>query len=219
MRPGGTVAVFDGNYASLTFAYPDHGMATTVEKKLMQLIVANPRVMRDMPRLVAEAGLDLIDAAGTLYADIGRAHFWLAAAESYGPILARSGLLTPGIVNEWRAFPGPICRRQHLLRCVELLHLPDATTAHAAALTTRNPCSTASDANPANRQRFGDGPWAADPTVVNSAARAGSDGEQLCERAEKLPPQGARPGPSTAATAGGPATHSVSAPTSRQPAE
>jgi ubiquinone/menaquinone biosynthesis C-methylase UbiE len=104
VRPGGTVAVFDGDYASLTFSHPDHEMATTVEKKLMQLIVANPRVMRDMPRLVAEAGLELIDATGTLYADIGRGHFWLAAAESYGPILARSGLLTPDVVNEWRAF-------------------------------------------------------------------------------------------------------------------
>ena len=60
--------------------------------------------MGAMPRLVAEAGLDLIDAAGTLYADIGRGHFWLARRQSYGPILARSGLLTPDIVNEWRAF-------------------------------------------------------------------------------------------------------------------
>ena len=64
VRPGGTVAVFDGDYASLTFAYPDHLMAKTIEEKLIQLIVANPRIMRDMPRLVAEAGLELVDAEG-----------------------------------------------------------------------------------------------------------------------------------------------------------
>ena len=104
VRPGGTVAVFDGDYASLTFAYPDHLMAKTIEEKLIQLIVANPRIMRDMPRLVAEAGLELVDAEGTLYANIGSGRFWLAAAESYGPLLARSGLLTQDIADEWRDF-------------------------------------------------------------------------------------------------------------------
>ena len=104
VRPGGTVAVFDGDYASLTFAYPDHPMAKTIEEKLIQLIVANPRIIRDMPRLVAEAGLELIDAEGVLYANIGTGGFWLAAAESYGPLLARSGLLTREIVEEWRDF-------------------------------------------------------------------------------------------------------------------
>ena len=95
VRPGGVVAVFDGDYASLTFAYPDHSMATTIEERLIQLIVANPRIMRDMPRLVVEAGLELVDAEGSLYANIGTGGFWLAAAESYGPLLARSGLLAP----------------------------------------------------------------------------------------------------------------------------
>ena len=104
VRPGGTVAVFDGDYASLTFAYPDHLMAKTIEEKLIQLIVANPRIMRDMPRLVAEAGLELIDAEGVLYANIGTGGFWLAAAESYGPLLARSELLTQQIADEWRDF-------------------------------------------------------------------------------------------------------------------
>jgi ubiquinone/menaquinone biosynthesis C-methylase UbiE len=104
VRPGGTVAVFDGDYASLTFAFPDHVMAKTIEEKLVQLIVANPRIMRDMPRLVAEAGLELVDAEGALYADIGHGGFWLAAAESYGPLLARSGLLAEEVADEWRAF-------------------------------------------------------------------------------------------------------------------
>ena len=126
VRPGGTVAVFDGDYASLTFAYPDHLMAKTIEEKLIQLIVANPRIMRDMPRLVAEAGLELIDAEGVLYANIGSGGFWLAAAESYGPLLARSELLTQQIADEWRDFQVRSVGRQHLLRRLQLLHLPDA---------------------------------------------------------------------------------------------
>jgi ubiquinone/menaquinone biosynthesis C-methylase UbiE len=104
VRPGGTVAVFDGDYASLTFAYPDHALAKTIEEKLIQLIVANPRIMRDLPRLLPEAGLELIEADGTLYAEIGSSRFWVAATESYGVLLGRSGLLPPAVVDDWRAF-------------------------------------------------------------------------------------------------------------------
>jgi hypothetical protein len=60
--------------------------------------------MRDLPRLLQEAGLELIEAEGTLYANIGRSRFWVGAAESYGGLLARSGLLPQALVDDWRAF-------------------------------------------------------------------------------------------------------------------
>ena len=104
VRPGGTVAVFDGDYASLTFGYPDHAVATAVEAKLIQLIVANPRIMRDLPRLLSETGLALTAAEGALYANVGSGSFWAGAAESYGALLARSGLLAEDVVERWRAF-------------------------------------------------------------------------------------------------------------------
>jgi ubiquinone/menaquinone biosynthesis C-methylase UbiE len=104
VRPGGTVAVFDGDYASLTFAYPDHALARTIEEKLIQLIVANPRIMRDLPRLLREAALELAEADGTLYAEVGSSRFWVAATDSYGVLLAQSGLLPQALADDWRAF-------------------------------------------------------------------------------------------------------------------
>ena len=104
VRPGGTVAIFDGDYASLTFAYPDHALAKTIEEKLMQLIVANPRVMRDLPRVLRQAGLELVEAVGTVYANIGTSTFWVSAAESYGGLLARAGVLPQAVIDDWRAF-------------------------------------------------------------------------------------------------------------------
>lgn len=104
VRPRGTVAIFDGDYTSLTFAYPDHALAKTIEEKLIELIVANPRIMRDLPRLLPEAGLELVETDGTLYANIGRSRFWVGASESYGVLLARSGLLPQALVDDWRAF-------------------------------------------------------------------------------------------------------------------
>ncbi len=104
VRPGGTVAIFDGDYASLTFAYPDEELAVTIEEKLKQVLVANPRVMRDMPRLLREAGLDLVEAQGIVYADIGSGSFWANAAGAYGAVLLRSELLSRDLVEDWQAF-------------------------------------------------------------------------------------------------------------------
>jgi len=67
VSPGGTVAVFDGDYASLTFGYPDPTLAKTIEEELRRVMVANPRVMRDMPRLLHQARLELVEANGALY--------------------------------------------------------------------------------------------------------------------------------------------------------
>jgi SAM-dependent methyltransferase len=104
VRPGGTIAIFDGDYASLTFGYPDHAVATAVEAKLIQLIVANPRIMRDLPRLLGDTGLALTAAEGVLYANLGSGSFWAGAAESYGALLGRSGLIAEEVVDRWRAF-------------------------------------------------------------------------------------------------------------------
>ena len=104
VQPGGTVAVFDGDYASLTFGYPDHELAVVIEEKLRQVLVANPRVMRDMPRLLREVGLELVEAEGSLYPNIGSGSFWVNAAEAYGSVLARSDLLPQAVVDQWRAF-------------------------------------------------------------------------------------------------------------------
>ncbi|MGH3804226.1 MAG: hypothetical protein ACRDTD_29635, partial [Pseudonocardiaceae bacterium] len=104
VSPGGTIAVFDGDYASLTFSYPDHALAKTIEEQLIRLIVANPRIMRDMPRLIAEGGLELVDSDASVYANIAGGRFWPGAAESYGMLLGRSEVLPSGVINEWRAF-------------------------------------------------------------------------------------------------------------------
>jgi SAM-dependent methyltransferase len=104
LLPDGTVAVFDGDYASLTWAYPDHTRAKEIEERLLQAVVANPRVMRDLPRLVREAGLEIVGSRGVVYAEMGTGGFWKNAAELFGPVLRRSGLVPFSVVDEWLAY-------------------------------------------------------------------------------------------------------------------
>ena len=103
LRPGGAFAAFDGDYASWTFGSSDHAMAKEMEDALLAAVVSKPRVMRDMPRLLRDAGLRLVDVDAHVYADVGQSAFFLGAAESYAPLVARSGLVPADRVDAWLA--------------------------------------------------------------------------------------------------------------------
>jgi SAM-dependent methyltransferase len=102
LEPGGTVAIFDGDYASLTFAYPDADLAKRVEEALQEVFVNNPRLMRDLPRLLRLAALELVEATPHAYADIGAGRYFANILDTFGPLLVSSGLLPTEEVERWR---------------------------------------------------------------------------------------------------------------------
>jgi SAM-dependent methyltransferase len=101
VRPGGTVAVFDGDYASWTFACADHALGKAMEEGIIAAVVNQPRVMRDMPRLLHQAGLERTDTLAYVYADIGKGTFFPGAMEGYAPLVAREGLVPAEQVEAW----------------------------------------------------------------------------------------------------------------------
>jgi ubiquinone/menaquinone biosynthesis C-methylase UbiE len=103
-KPGGTVAVFDGDYASITFGYPDIDVERSIEDALMRALIANPRVMRDMPRLLKEVDLELVTSRGYLYADIGGGSFWANVPQAYAGIVERTGELAKETIDTWKEY-------------------------------------------------------------------------------------------------------------------
>jgi SAM-dependent methyltransferase len=101
VRPGGQVAVFDGDYASWTFAHPDHDLARAMEEAVIGAVVNNPRVLRDMPRMLSEAGLERTETLADVYADIGAGGFFGPAIEAYGPLAVSAGLATAEAMDGW----------------------------------------------------------------------------------------------------------------------
>ena len=90
VRPGGTVVIFDGDYATLTF-----GVDREMDEKIISGVIANPRVMRAMPRLLRDVGLKLVDSRGWMLTEIGRADFFLGSLQSYPVLLPKAGVATP----------------------------------------------------------------------------------------------------------------------------
>lgn len=103
IRQPGIIAIFDGDYASLTFACSDPELGKTMDEALRTTVFTNPRVMLHLPRLLREVGLE---PAGTLphaHAEIGTASYFKSFAETYAPLVSRTGLLSAEQVDMWLA--------------------------------------------------------------------------------------------------------------------
>ena len=81
VRPGGFVAVFDGDYASLTFGCSDARLGERMEPALRAMIMSSPRV----------------------YAEAGSSTFMLNLAETYAPLASSTGQLPASQVDAWLA--------------------------------------------------------------------------------------------------------------------
>jgi SAM-dependent methyltransferase len=101
LRPGGTMVVFDGDYASMTYAYPDHGFGRQMDTALASATFNNPRIMRDLPQLLPRLGLRIVDAWGDAVVEIGTGSYFKSFAETYAPWVSRANLLPAQAVEVW----------------------------------------------------------------------------------------------------------------------
>lgn len=101
VRPGGWVVIFDGDYASLTYAFPDHRFGQKMDVALATASFNNPRIMRDLPRLLPKVGLQLAQAWGDAVIEIGKSSYFRSFAETYAPYVKHAGLLPAPAVDVW----------------------------------------------------------------------------------------------------------------------
>jgi SAM-dependent methyltransferase len=101
VRPGGSVAIFDGDFASLAFAHPDPAFAKAMDEALVEAVVTHPRLMRDLPRLLQQAGLEIAATTAYVYSEIGTGTFFAGFAEAYAPLVQRASLMTTRQVEDW----------------------------------------------------------------------------------------------------------------------
>jgi ubiquinone/menaquinone biosynthesis C-methylase UbiE len=103
LKAGGTIAVFDGDYASLTFDQPDEAKARADDAALVRAVVANPRVMGQMPRLLRAAGFELLTSFAHVLAEVGTADFWLSGIETFRRLLPKAGAMSEAQADAWAA--------------------------------------------------------------------------------------------------------------------
>ena len=101
IRPGGLIAIFDGDYASMTFALDDPVQSKRYDEALISAVVTSPRVMRQMPRLIQQAGLEMIRVLPYIMAEVGTGDFWLSGIDSFEKLAPKSGAMTEAQAISW----------------------------------------------------------------------------------------------------------------------
>jgi len=101
VKPGGMVGIYDGDYASLTFSHADPVQGKEYDEAIQRAVITNPRVMRQMPLLLREAGLALVTSFSYILAEMGQADFWASALESFRKLIPQSGVMTAEQANQW----------------------------------------------------------------------------------------------------------------------
>jgi SAM-dependent methyltransferase len=101
VRSGGTVGIFDGDYASMTFASADPQSGRATDAAIVEAIATSPRVMRDMPGLLLQAGFRLHAAFAHVVADIGKADFFAGTIPSFVKLLPRAGAMSEAQAAAW----------------------------------------------------------------------------------------------------------------------
>ncbi|MGH2811529.1 MAG: methyltransferase domain-containing protein [Actinomycetota bacterium] len=100
LRPGGTLGIFDGDYASRTFGSSDHVLARKMEDALSRLGGHRPRLMRDLPALL-EGRFEISEVIPFVHVQHGDGGSWLEFAEKSAESLQREGMATSDEVERW----------------------------------------------------------------------------------------------------------------------
>jgi ubiquinone/menaquinone biosynthesis C-methylase UbiE len=103
MKPGATIGIFDGDYASLTFGHADPLVGKAHDEAVIGALVENPSVMRQMPRWLRAAGLELVTSLSFVLCEAGTADFWASAIEAYRRLLPGTGVMNAEQADAWAA--------------------------------------------------------------------------------------------------------------------
>ncbi len=100
-KPGGKVVIHDGDYASMTFRTQNPELDDKMPGLFMKAIVANPYVMREMPRLLQGLNVEVTQAIADVVFEVGGGEFFSNFAKSYAPIAIAAGTVEEADATAW----------------------------------------------------------------------------------------------------------------------
>lgn len=100
-KPGGFVAIFDGDYASLTFSHPDAEKGKAIDELIIGSIVTQSRILRQLPFFLKSSGLQIENAFSYVVTDVGKAEFWASSVESMRKLLPAANAMSAEEADSW----------------------------------------------------------------------------------------------------------------------
>jgi SAM-dependent methyltransferase len=101
LKDGGALAIFDGDYESRAFSCEDHELARAAEAAWRAMQGHSPRLIRDLPRLLAATEFEIDEVIPFVEFQIGDAGTWPETAERFAPKMVETGLISSDQVKSW----------------------------------------------------------------------------------------------------------------------
>lgn len=103
VRPGGRVVIHDGDYASMTFDTGAPEYDQILPAKYFDAIVANPFIMREIPRRARELGIKPSEAIAAVVLETGTGEYFPSLIRNYAPIAVAAGTVSDAEAAGWTA--------------------------------------------------------------------------------------------------------------------
>lgn len=91
LRPGGCLAVFDGDYATTTVALGDHDPLQVCVDAMMASSVTDRRILRRLNAVVAACGFEVLSFRSFGFAEIGNDGYMLTVVDRGADLLCSQG--------------------------------------------------------------------------------------------------------------------------------
>jgi SAM-dependent methyltransferase len=102
-RPGGQIILHDGDYASMTFNTNTPELDLKMPEQILQALVANRYVMREIPHLLRQCDVRITHALADVVLEIGNGEYFPGLAKNYGPIAVSAGFAIQSEFDKWSA--------------------------------------------------------------------------------------------------------------------
>jgi 2-polyprenyl-3-methyl-5-hydroxy-6-metoxy-1,4-benzoquinol methylase len=100
-RPGGQIILHDGDHASITFNTNTPELDLKMPELILQAVVANRYVMREIPRLLRQMDVKVTHTIGDVLLEIGTGEYFTNLAKNYGTIAVGAGLAVQPEFESW----------------------------------------------------------------------------------------------------------------------
>jgi SAM-dependent methyltransferase len=101
LKSDGQLIIFDADYASTTFAYPDFEKMREIDLKLLSGLVTHLDVCRQLPRLLKGSGFRLGSHRSYLLSEAGIGDYWMSSVRSFAKLIPALGILPEAEGQAW----------------------------------------------------------------------------------------------------------------------
>ena len=101
LKKGGIIVIFDADYETLLISSGDKNLDKIVNSAIKKGCVAQPKVMRKIPKIAMDLNLKLINSNSNLLFEAGNSEFFISMGKALSSAVVKANQLEKKIADNW----------------------------------------------------------------------------------------------------------------------